>query len=600
MTTFCCAIALLFATSFQAQDTGAALSWEDAHYSPPGLPLTSYSDWLSGRLAADGTLDTGFVRLRFAQGPDAVPLEVKDLGYGKGAQVWAEYSAQLGDIKLHAVCLGLSQVAGGDKRLVVSSQVKLTNPTDAPRKIVLAAELLPSHESPTLGAVPFDASSIWAQDGNLILRDESVVLGWVGLAPEVETLETTDSPDTPVANLVWRLEIPAGESKYVELKLAGPPSDASVNEIAWRKHFETLIYVVLEEDLQWEGQARGSIGNFKSKSKMLKQILVNGLHTIRLFGKSSASAAKGFTNNPYGHPATDAAVEPEMVGCLVEYRMGVFVRSLTERLIDEIPEKFAELGDERKIAYLHGLARAVRLSPHYGGRRALAEAIVELGDSDAAVAPWHDPEIVRQDLVNIVASEGLPTDGLMRQLRWAEVEEGSAEAHMQLARRALSDRRGLIAWNELRALFKLANEVGMGSLSGGEMDAQYSVAMLTLVRALLVNDHGDGLHLFPGVSRELVNAGNETDTSWLPTRFGEVKSRAYHVGPKAFGNWTIIRSALPTTEMTVTVPDGLHVRKVKGGYKGGEVSLVPGEERLISILMDPALAQEVRFQVGVN
>jgi hypothetical protein len=50
----------------------------------------------------------------------------------------------------------------------------------------------------------------------------------------------------------------------------------------------------------------------------------------------------------------------------------------------------------------------------------------------------------------------------------------------------------------------------------------------------------------------------------------------------------------------VTVPDGLHVRNIKGGYKGGEVSLVPGEERLISVLMDSVLAQEVRFQVRVN
>jgi hypothetical protein len=600
MTTFFCAIALLLSTSFQPQEVETALSWEEGHYSPPALPLTSYSDWLSGRLAADGTLDTGLVRLRFTQGPDGVPLEVRDLSYGKGAQLWAEYRAQLGDIEFRAVCQGASQAVGDDKRLVVSSQVKLTNPTDVARKIVLAAELLPSHESPVLVSAPFDASSEWSQDGSLIVRDEMVALGWVGPEPDVEILETTDSPATPVASLVWRLEIPAGESKYVELKLAGPPVDASVERAAWRKRFRKLSYAVLEESLKWESRDRGSTGNFKSKSKMLKRVIVNGLHTIRLFGKSGMSSVKGFTDNPYGHPASDAAIEPEMVGCLVEYYMGDLARSFTEQLIADIPEKFADLGNDRKLAYLHGLARAVRLSPHYGGKRALAEAIVEFGDPDVAVEPWHDPEIVRQDLVNIVESEGLPTDGLMRRLRWADVEEGSAESHMQIARRALSNREGALAWEQLRELFKLADGLGMGSLTGGELDAQYSVAMLTLVRAMLVDDHGDGLNLFPGISQALVSSGNETDTSWFPTRFGDVKSRAYYVGSKSFGNWTVIRSASPTTEMTVTIPDGLHMRNVKGGSKGGVVRVVPGEERLVSISMESTLAQEVRFQVRVN
>ena len=124
--------------------------------------------------------------------------------------------------------------------------------------------------------------------------------------------------------------------------------------------------------------------------------------------------------------------------------------------------------------------------------------------------------------------------------------------------------------------------------------------MLTLVRAMLVDDHGDGLNLFPGISQALVSSGSETDTSWFPTRFGDVKSRAYYVGSKSFGNWTVIRSASPTTEMTVTIPDGLHMRNVKGGSKGGVVRVVPGEERLVSISMESTLAQEVRFQVRVN
>lgn len=591
--------ALLLAASFQSDEAAELQSWEANHYEPPALPLTGYEDSLSGRLAADGTLDTGLVRLRFSQGTEGVPLDVTDMGYGKGPQLWAAHRSKLGDVELRAVSLGLADRAGTDKRLVVATQVRLTNPTDTPRKVVLNAELLPSHESPLLVSVPFDGAATWAREGNVLTRDGQLVAGWVGTPPEVEVQAPTDSPDAPVAKLVWRLEIPAGGVKYVEVKLAGPFAGEAVDEAAWRKRFGRRSYAILEEVLGWQGQQRGTIGQFKSKSAMLGRVLINGVHVCRMFGAGKEGSAHAFSDRPYGQPATDAAVEAEIVGCMTEFGMGEYCEAHLARLIDDMPGNLAQLDDERKVAYLHGLARAIRLWPEMHHAPALALAITELGDPDVAVAPWHDPDVVREDLTLIVSSMGMPTDGLMTRLRWADVEEGTTAATMQAARKAIRDRNGLQVWEHFRELFQSAEANGIGSMDGGEIDASYSLGMLTLGRAMLLDDHGDELNMYPGGSVGIMSNATETDTTFLPSRFGMVKSRAYHIGPKVFGNWTVLRGTVPPSLVTVTVPDGLLIRSVKSGTFGGEAVAVPGVERLIELQMDPVGSQGIRIQVRV-
>jgi hypothetical protein len=284
----------------------------------------------------------------------------------------------------------------------------------------------------------------------------------------------------------------------------------------------------------------------------------------------------------------------------VEIGMGEFTSDLRTQLIDEIPERLAELDDERKVAYLHGLARALRLSPAMVGGQALAQAIVELGDPDVPVEPWHDPRVVSQDLLGIVSSVGMPTEGLMTRLRWADVEEGTIAGHMRAARKAIGDRQGDLAWKHILQVFGGATREGMGSMEGGEVDALYSMGMLTIGRALLVDDHGDALNLFPGVSAAMVDPGTETDTSWLPTRYGLLKSRVYHVGPKLFGTWTVLRETMPAPRITLTLPQSLQPRNVKNGVAGGEAWLVPGVDRLVEIEMVYGSSQGIRFQVRVD
>ncbi len=553
-------------------------------YRPPALPLTGYQQSVCGRLTQEGTWDTGLVRVRFTTGTERAPLPVDGVDYATPAQFWAGFETQVGDLPLNAVVLGVALASGDDERLVVATQIKIENPTDTARKVVLGAELYPSHESPVVPSRPFDPASAWKRDGRNVVRDGLTVATWVGAEPELEVEESVDLPDATAARFTWRLEVPAGGSKLIELKTAGPPLADGVDDAAWRKRFNRQSYALLEEDLRWQGVERGTIAGVTFRTRGMERLLGHSVHWIRLLGRADEFRVERLSDVPYGRPATDAAIEAELLACLVESGMDEYCATALGRMIAEAPERAAELDVERRVAYLHALVRCIRLRPELPGAGTVAPLVAELGAADVAVLPWHHPDVVRRDLLGLLEALGMPTDGLLGGLREAETAPGSVAAHMQAARRAIAARSGLALWDELLALQEAADRQGMGSMDGGEMDGRFPAGVWTIFRAAFVDDHGDELHLMPGNSSGFVEPGTLLDTTWLPTRYGLVSCQAYYSGARQAGGWVKYRESIPPARMTYTLPDGVGIDRLRDGTSGGTAELVG--DRLVEIAFD--------------
>jgi hypothetical protein len=580
-----------------AQDE-ADEGWWSSESEPSGYHLGGYKGMLGGRLGTDGVLDSGSGQLRLVDGSTGEPLGVEGLDYGRGPRLYTHYEASLGDVEVLVSGLGLSETASGDERLLLSSQIKLSNPATEPRVVLLGAQLSPGANSPVFGAVPFEEGTRYERVGNLVLRDGQAVFGWLGTEPDVQIKESVDSPRAVAVECVWRLEIPAGGTAFVEVKLAGAPVRETVSEDAWRTKFSRANFAYLEETLRWQGWARGGFTAIKSNSTSVEHLVAASIHMLRAFSDAESETILRITNRPFGQPATDTAVEAEVVGLLHEFSMEELAAGYASTLIEEIPERMAGLDDERKLVYLHGLARALRLEMVGPAHMTLADAIVELGDPDVRVEPWHDPDVVRQDLLGIVQSVGRETEGLFTRLRWPEVEPGSSYEQMQLTRRALREREGGTAWEHFSVLLDSASPSGMGSMTGVDMDGQYCVGMMTLLRAFFLDDHGESLNLVPGACAGLVVLGAPMDTTLLPTRFGEMGVRLYYVTPKAVGAWIVNRQALVPERITITLPDGVVGRKVYGKSSGGSGRIV--DPRTLELEMLPSTGRGMQVQVRVG
>ncbi len=571
-------LAVMLSTSLQTGAENPGSDWGSAHFSPSTLMLGGYGDMLSGSWSREGVLDSGQVMARFVSMPEATPLELTNLKYGKGPQLWAEAEGMIGDVEFRSVALGIPQTAQGDKRLILASQIRLVNPTSAPVQVQLGAELFASHDSRIHGSVAFETGATWTLDGRTLLKDGRAAAGWVGPTPQVELAASADEPGDPAATFVWTLDIPAGGTTFLEIKLAGnPPSDASgdaQDEAAWRAVFDRRAYAYLEESDRWRSQSRGRVTTMEFRSDMMLRVLGSSVHTLRQQGQAGKFQAEQFSDNPYGAPATDVAAEAEILAALTEFGLEEFISDYVARMLGEIPQALATLDDERKVVYLHSLARIVRLHPLTMGSPELAQAIVALGDPDVAVEPWHDPRVVRQDMLGVVAALGLPTEGLLSRLRWPELEEGSVAHLMQSARRAIAKREGDVAWVAMQQLFKAATTDGMGSMDGRNIDGRYALGMLAVGRAALIDDHGDSLNLFPGNCSGLVTRGTQMDTTWMRTAFGLVRGRSYFTGKALAGAWILFKPEIRPERMTVTFPAGLHVRNIKGSADESDVELV--------------------------
>jgi len=572
--------------------------WWGLTPAPSGYHLGGYTGRLGGRLGRDGVLDTGFGQLRLVDGSTGEPLAVENLKYGKGPRLFAEYESSLGDLDVSVVSLGLAQVVDGDERLFLGSQIKLINPTAEPRVVLLGAELMAGDDSPVAGAVPFGSGARFERFENVVRRDGHVLFGWLGPEPDVQVKETVDSARSVAVECVWRLEVPAGGRSFVEVKMLGAPIAEKVSEERYEKKFRQLNYAYQEETLRWQSWARGQFTNIKSSTEAVEHLVYGAIHGLRSFSDATRAELHELTDRPFGHPATDEAIKAEIVGLLHEFNMEELAASHSQVLIDELDERIAGLDDERTLAYLHGLTRALRLANVGPGHERVAKAILALGDPDVVVEPWHDPDIVRRDLVQLVDSVGLDSEGLLTRLAWAKVEPGSPLEHMQECRKALSKRAGAEAWKHYKALLDGAGPNGLGSVSGGDMDGAYSIGMMTLLRAFFLDDHSEQLHLVPGACAGLVTSGAPMDTAFQRTRFGEVSARLYYVSPKAVGSWVVYRPTLWPERVTLTLPDGVKGRKVYGKSYGGSGTLV--DPRTLELDVDPTYGRGLQVQVRVT
>jgi hypothetical protein len=217
---------------------------------PSALHLSSFASMRAARLGADGSLDSGLGVLTLLDGTTGEPLSAADLRYGPMPDLWARYNTQVNgaDVQVRVLASGVSR--GGDERVKASLRAAISNKTDEPLTVKLAATLQPGGGDAAqrpLPSVTWEAGSAFAQEGDFITRDGHVLLGWKGQAPTVKVEPAASAADAEVARLEWTLEVAAQDTRLIELSLAGPPATKKVDESAFREGFKGGSYTQSEE-----------------------------------------------------------------------------------------------------------------------------------------------------------------------------------------------------------------------------------------------------------------------------------------------------------------------------------------------------------------
>jgi len=571
-------------------------------------PLGGYASLATGRVDQQGRWDAGQGVLQLVDG-QGQPIALQNLGFGPGPQMWVSADGLVGDVPLRIVGLGLTLAAGQDKRVVVAAQMKLSNPHAEARSVTLAAEVRPGSGSPLLYTRPFAAADAYSRSERLVLRNENVFFSSTGLEPTLE-LASPASADEVALRSVWHVVLAPGQTRLLEWKLVGPPAGASHDETAFRTALLRRSYALLEEDLRWQGQDRGSFLQMEMATPALVTLLGTSVHLIRLLGESTAYQVVRLTDRPYGQPLSDPALEPQLVACLVEFGMGAITVDVTARLVADLPAQLAAMSPEQQVAHVHGLARCLRMVGEPAGLNALADAIEGLGDPEVPVPPWCDPADVGADLRAVLALAGRDAGTRWQRLQWAEpaaapdAAAGGPDAFLARVaslRRALSERRGSAAWSLAKSFITGATPDGFGSLDGHEVDGRFALAVLTLMREMFIDDHGPALELLPGNAYGIMATKSEMATTFLPTVFGHVSVRAYHVGPRTVGAWIVLRPINIPPHLTLTFPEEVRLRGVeKGQVEGGQVSLL-GDRQVELVYGDAMEAPRgLRFQARID
>ncbi|HTE06972.1 MAG TPA: hypothetical protein VK824_12330, partial [Planctomycetota bacterium] len=509
--------ALAFPAAAQTADTPQPARVADptllGRPSPPALHLAAFSSMRSARLGADGALDTGAAVIQLLDGATGQPLRPAALTYGEGPELWCDWEHAFGDVGMAVRMLAMGARRNGDERTKALVHLVITNRTDTAHTVSFAAQVLPGGGDPArrpLPSLPFRPGAVFAREGNFITRDGAVLLTWSGQEPErVDVLPPPAAADGPAVRLSWTLEMPPQTARYLDLFAAGPCASGSTDEAAWREGIAHWSYAQVEEQLIWQSRFRGYYADFQSGDAPLRRAMIGSLHMLRMLGDADREFRE-FTDRPYGHPASDAGIPAEALGLAAEWCWGDNGLALVRRLVADAAALGKDLPAARRVALVHGLARAVRLGSDRELATGLATAIRALVTEPAEVEPWFDPADVRADLGSILDWAGPAPDGsdagyALPELRWASATSGPVEAHMLAMRHALSSGEDGRAWAECQALLAGTTVNGFGTTSAdGEPDGRFSLGFMALVRSLFVEDHGDELHLFPHVPAGLL------------------------------------------------------------------------------------------------
>ncbi|MFT7462316.1 MAG: hypothetical protein ACI9EF_000656 [Pseudohongiellaceae bacterium] len=586
------------------------------HLKPGIFHLGSFESELAGRFSmAEGT-DSGSVVLQWSDGLTGQLIQAERADLGVGPSLNVRWTSSLGEQKLVGYGLAGALSNDNDKRLIMSQQIEVRNDSDVEQRAQVVAKLFPGGNDASLRpfpSKPFRDGEVWSLvDERFLLRDGYTVASWIGDAPSVEVIAHPDSGDTAAARLTWNFVVQPGKSHWLEVMMAGPAATADVDDAAWRARFRRKSYGSLEDIRRWESMFHGEFGAFTCADERVREVMVTSIHILRSLGQALYGAGP-LSDRGFGHPASDAAAEAQILGTFLESGLNEIAQDYVETLLAEVYERAGSLTLDRKVAYLHGLARGIRLAGDASRHPALALAILDLAngggpegwsepwnDGDVAVAPWFDPADVRGDLGQILSRAGMGTVDDVPLLAWAQdVDPASAAGEMLASCRALSEGDADTAWVSLSQLLSRSTRVGLGSMTpGGPAQGAYALGMSAIIRSFLVNDHGKDLLLFPGNSDKMMGLGVNVQTAWLPTAFGQLKAQAYFTGKAMLGGWVTLRSANPPQRCVLQFPSNEILRKIKVQHGEGSLEVISPTEVLMGLLPGRSLRFNVTIKHG--
>jgi hypothetical protein len=540
---------------------------------PAGLHLSSFDTTLSARLDHTGAVDTGAAVLQLVDPDSGAPLPVSDLLYGPEEMafpdLWATWRVPVEGVEATVRALAGATSRNGDERLRVAVRVELRNETEAPVTTRVAMRLTSGGAAPLrrpLHSVPFQPGTTFARDGSVLVRDGVVVLAWPGSAPEITLHPAPDSPDAAAVTCAWAPRVPARSVYYHDVMLAGPPTTGTRDETALRVALTEVSFNDQQERQFWPSEKRGSVATMGTAFKDLDKTLCGSLHFLRSLGVANTEV-KRLTDRPYGYPATDAAVPAEILATFFEFGLAAFARKQLDAELESVQAVGAQLSPARRVALVHALARAVRLGNVAENERRLAAAILALVTEPAQVPAWADPAIVRQDLAEILvradAGQGAAQAAALPELSWAATADGTVASEMQAMRRALSARDAPAAWDACLQLLSGTNVNGLGSMqAGGDLDGGFAIGVLALVREMLIDDHGQDLHLVPAYGSDLLYPRNPMRFPPLHTRWGVASLKMFRHSYGRLGYTLTMRQAGEPELLFVHPPAGEQVRRV--------------------------------------
>jgi hypothetical protein len=559
---------------------------------PAAFHVGTYSSILGARFTSDGFVDTGAVVGRFVDLDTGEPLALTKVRYEGGPRLELEWLHNGGGWVAEGEVGAIGHRAGEDERLLTGLRVLLKNKGDDPVTVNLGLDLWAGPAAGALRPEPslaFDSSEDWLQEENLISRDGRMVARWTGSNPKVEVTPPGSVGDR-AARLSWKVLLPPRNARLIETILVGAPVGA-VDEAAMRRSMKARSYRDLEDVTRWESDAVGAFSNLRAADERFRDAFVAAVAQIRTFG-SAYRAVTSLSDQPYGRPATDAAVSAQMLGVLFEVGMEEIGFPFLVDQLSVASEVLDTLPPERQLMYLHGLVRAVRLMKddvHAVGLASLIERFsAEVSDLGVLrVDPWLHPENVRADLAQILNRSGRGGAERLPGITFSKVVPGTVEATMADLARTIKERDGTESWRLCQELLDRTSRRGFGTLSAdGEPEGLWSLGMATLLREMLLDDHSEDLHIFSGVDYGLLTRTSDLDVEYMPSRFGMIKVQQYHVGRAIIGGWVRIKTDLWPERMLMHFPPSGRLKSVKPTPQGGHVTLLDKDTVELVVLPD--------------
>jgi len=583
-------------------------------FRPGSFHVSSFDSELGARIWRDGRLDTGATVLRWEDGLTGEALEVDHMDMGKGPSLDVNWSGEMGDQETTGYTLAGTLRSGDDRRMMTSSQLKVTNPTASKRLVRIVALLTPGDgtwDQRPYPSLAHDSDQTWTlEDDQYIARDGRVVASWLGEVQDVEIVEHPAAGDETAARITWEFTLKPGDSHWLELRLVGAPAGGSVDELNWRNRFRRKSYASLEDVRGWESMYHGSFGAFTCADDRLATVMVAAIHVLRSLGNARYNVT-ALSDQAFGHPATDAAVEAEILASFFEFGLIEISEPYLDVLLADLYSRAGPLPLERKLAYLHGLARCLRLAADTSRHGALAQAIDELmrgggpegwsepwEDGAVAVAPWLDPDQVRADLGRVLTRAGMDGADDLPRMVWPTVDDAEGMTGLMLeARKALSAGDGDRAWAILVRLLGRTTRVGVGCMQpGGPSDGRFCLAIMTLVRGFLIDDHGPDLHIFPGIAHGMLERGIDVKMPWMPTAFGQLHSQSFYTGKNMVGGWVTLRGRGAPLTTVMHFPPDMRLRQTKSQHGVGTVEVLDSNSVQLGLMSNKPLRFNIRIK----